>query len=276
VRRLLRSRLLSTLLLSAVAIISRPIASGAQRKGTNSVASACGVERWRVKIAADESRASISWTPETATVAALREIPTPAPPYPSAHRLAPYELTLYRVRAIVRQILPESDGDWHLVLADPERPTATLVAEIPDSSCALGSGHEAEYAAARRTLRGGAREAFIELDGLGFFDTEHGQRGMAPNGFELHPVIAIRLVGQPEAAGGSPMRSIPHGVEPQSQPRTDSQSALNEQVWLNTNSLVYHCANTRWYGRTRYGQFMRESDAIARGARPAYGRRCSR
>jgi hypothetical protein len=28
--------------------------------------------------------------------------------------------------------------------------------------------------------------------GVGFFDKKHGQRGIAPNGVELHPVLSFR------------------------------------------------------------------------------------
>jgi hypothetical protein len=38
----------------------------------------------------------------------------------------------------------------------------------------------------------------IEITGIGFFDFEHGQNGVAPNAIELHPVIAIRRL--PETA----------------------------------------------------------------------------
>jgi hypothetical protein len=30
------------------------------------------------------------------------------------------------------------------------------------------------------------------IDGVGFFDAIHGQRGIAPNGIELHPVTRFR------------------------------------------------------------------------------------
>jgi hypothetical protein len=31
----------------------------------------------------------------------------------------------------------------------------------------------------------------VTLFGVGFFDVIHGQRGVAPNGIELHPVLGI-------------------------------------------------------------------------------------
>jgi hypothetical protein len=35
--------------------------------------------------------------------------------------------------------------------------------------------------------------AVVEVTGVGFFDFMHEQRGVAPNGIELHPVLDIRV-----------------------------------------------------------------------------------
>jgi hypothetical protein len=46
------------------------------------------------------------------------------------------------------------------------------------------------------------------------------------------------------------------------------------KVWVNTNSGVYHCPGTRWYGNTKEGKFMTQKQAQASGYRPAYGAVC--
>ena len=46
------------------------------------------------------------------------------------------------------------------------------------------------------------------------------------------------------------------------------------KVWVNTASGVYHCPGTRWYGATKQGKYMTESEAKAAGDRPAYGKAC--
>lgn len=46
------------------------------------------------------------------------------------------------------------------------------------------------------------------------------------------------------------------------------------KVWVNTNSGVYHCPNTRWYGNTKSGRFMTQREAQSKGYRPAYGAVC--
>ena len=47
-------------------------------------------------------------------------------------------------------------------------------------------------------------------------------------------------------------------------------------VWLNTNSNVYHCPSDRYYGKTKSGAYMSESDAIAKGARADHGKACGK
>ena len=46
-------------------------------------------------------------------------------------------------------------------------------------------------------------------------------------------------------------------------------------VWVNTSSNVYHCPGTHYYGTTKQGKYMAESDAVKAGARPDAGKACS-
>jgi hypothetical protein len=39
----------------------------------------------------------------------------------------------------------------------------------------------------------------------------------------------------------------------------------NGQVWVNTESHVYHKAGSRFYGKTKQGKYMSEADAIKEG-----------
>lgn len=45
--------------------------------------------------------------------------------------------------------------------------------------------------------------------------------------------------------------------------------ASDADVWVNTRSGTYWAPGTKWYGRTKEGRYMSESDAIAAGYHPA-------
>ncbi|HEY4712762.1 MAG TPA: hypothetical protein VIH30_00745 [Aquirhabdus sp.] len=46
------------------------------------------------------------------------------------------------------------------------------------------------------------------------------------------------------------------------------------KVWVNTESNIYHCEGTHWYGTTKAGSYMTEAAAQAAGARPTRGKAC--
>lgn len=152
----------------------------------------CGAERWNVKVLSDNDahRVRLDSIVES-SVQDLGAIPIPEIPYPLNGRMAPHEITVYRIRAVVLESLTESDGDWHLILRDPTNLQVSMIGEIPSPDCATNERHRALFAAARSALRSVPRQGEVEIEGVGFFDFIHNQRGRAKNGFELHPVLRI-------------------------------------------------------------------------------------
>ncbi|MGH9453336.1 MAG: serine/threonine-protein kinase [Terriglobia bacterium] len=50
----------------------------------------------------------------------------------------------------------------------------------------------------------------------------------------------------------------------------------NIRVWANTRTRVYHCPETRWYGKTKSGEFMAQAEAERQGYKPEAGRVCEK
>ena len=59
------------------------------------------------------------------------------------------------------------------------------------------------------------------------------------------------------------------GPPPVQQTATKTQANPGAQVWVNSESHVYHRQGARYYGKTRKGKYMTEQEAIAEGNRPA-------
>lgn len=85
----------------------------------------------------------------------------------------------------------------------------------------------------------------------------------------LRTSLALIVIFVSLIACGSSSRAVVHRDNP-----VTTQSAGNVTVWVNTNSGVYHCPGTRWYGKTKSGRFMSQREAQSKGYRPAYGAVC--
>ena len=160
----------------------------------------CGTERWAVKTLSDEDRNLVHLRPVQTTIEDLVALVPPSH-LPAFNRIAPTELTVYRVAARLAFLKQEEDKDWHLVLMSPRDSTVTMIAEIPDPECsgACSSGFAERFTSVRQVLfdrvnaPGGERRPLIWITGVAFFDFLHHQRGVAPNGIELHPVLAVEF-----------------------------------------------------------------------------------
>jgi hypothetical protein len=166
------------------------------------VSGGCGVERWSVKTMTDSTAGLVDMRIRPVSIAFLRSLKPPAQ-LPAARRIRPVETTRWQVRARLVAFKVEADSDVHLVVADPSS-GGTMIVEFPTAGC-VG----AKAAPTARQLMKNARAALLRacgnpnterftlltgsavINGVGFFDFKHGQRGVAPNAIELHPVLGF-------------------------------------------------------------------------------------
>jgi len=176
-------------------------------------------ERWAVKTAADaDAQALTGQAPTPATIAQLRALAVP-PQLPPDGRSEGAEKTVWQLTATLQAYRREADGDYHLVIADDSG--STMIAEIPNPGDITSPSYFAGQIANARTafdnhfqitedvsaasapaaMEPGGGPQFeqmsvpVTVTGIGYFDFNHGQMGVAPNAIELHPVINIVFNG---------------------------------------------------------------------------------
>jgi hypothetical protein len=187
-----------------------------------------GQERWAVKDGTDPSAGQVDLTNiQSVTLTQLVQIHAPNIPSDNTTRATPEETRVVRLQARLIQWKLETDSDYHLVLTDDTeqftqghgKPTGhSLIGEIPSPDCLPGSHeefgaqspfldgittarHQLEAAFPNADLSGGwndAGGANVEVVGVQFFDRAHGQVSRAPNNLEIHPILSIKFLDNPQ------------------------------------------------------------------------------
>jgi len=207
----------------------------------------CGVERWSVKTGMDSDAGKVNAKSVTqTTIFNLRSLRPPGA-LPLKSRVRPVETTVFSVSAKLLRVKQEADSDFHLVLSDTGG--RTMIAEIPSPSC-VGSS---PFLPSMRYVRSKFTTAYhptdfwkrpnvaVQVTGVGFFDRIHGQSGVAPNGIELHPVLAIRIGG---SSGPPPPTPTPGKPKP--------SGNLSVSAYVSPNPVSYG-ANPTLYAKSTPG-----------------------
>lgn len=192
-----------------------------------------GVERWTVKVATDDSAASVdpSDVADT-TVVNLNNERRPSNASRAGDTRLSQEMSLVQVSGFIRFIkLERDDNDFHLVITDSadaqftpagtgSRPTGTsLIAEAPNPACVSGrngdgptkSLFQANLEDVRNSIacnmEGSLGQEVSEpvvIAGIKFFDFPHGQIGRAKNVIEIHPIMGIEFKNLARGCSNAP------------------------------------------------------------------------
>lgn len=163
----------------------------------------CGIERWSVKTLSDKDTIKINFS-KIIPSSIHKQLQLLAPKK-KTYRLD-NESVVYSINCLIVGYKKErNDQDIHIVIQDAET-KELMVAEIPSYECTdiLHTSRSQLYKELQNWFRyniGKPKTKFVYLKkpvaatikGLGFFDFCHGQKGMAPNGREIHPVLSIQF-----------------------------------------------------------------------------------
>jgi hypothetical protein len=168
----------------AIAISLSAVPSLSQQCGVR-----CGTERWKVKSLTDSTVDLVDFDPVEKSINWLRIRARPHS-LPNTKRLIGSETMTFRVRGVVLKHRLEDHCDFHVVIAQSNNHARTMIAEFPDIACS--NVCSSEFADQVRQARadfvakfGNPTTSFttlddpmlVEVEGVGFFDWMHGQRG---------------------------------------------------------------------------------------------------
>lgn len=151
-----------------------------------------GKERWDVKSLNDKNADKIDTNDLIVSVKALSEIPNLSKVYKNATRMH-VEMKTFTIICVVKKVIKEDDGDYHLIVSDTGFSNNQMIVEIINPHYANPKYYSLINQARENLIYYQRKKQLInntfKITGVAFFDIPHNQGGVAPNYIELHPVL---------------------------------------------------------------------------------------
>jgi hypothetical protein len=174
-------------------------ASTASAPARSTATAACAHELAGLKTLSDRRRNLVYLQPHPTTIIAINR--RPMPHRTPTLRSRGFERRVWRLYAQVTDYRLGRDGDIHLILFDK---SDYMRAEMPAPSCLSHNARERRAILESRHLfearcggvTGQWRKlgAVVAIEGVGFWNRPHGQRGHSHNYAELHPVTRVQFI----------------------------------------------------------------------------------
>jgi hypothetical protein len=168
-------------------------------------------KRWQVSWAVDPDVSKIRMKPVPTEIAHLLTFKRPAalpkkgtvPVKYRATRVAPVETTVYSIEGTVISACAEHDGDYRLIVADSKGNQVTCVMPEPDLapkrskiSTLLDAARKVTAHKFQLDFKPTDVSVPVKLSGIGYFGRLNSDANKSPEGFQLHPVIAVEFPGK--------------------------------------------------------------------------------
>lgn len=105
--------------------------------------------------------------------------------------------------------------------------------------------------------------------GFGYAQSQPAKSG-APAPTTASAPASATVLARPKAPTGKGV-----GKAAQKAPSEAAPGGGDGKVWVNSGSKTYHCPGTQYYGKTKAGEYMSESDAKAKGNHANHKKACA-
>jgi hypothetical protein len=199
-RRRRSAYLMAALLVVAIAGVALARIGSSQARPIRAPGTWCGGELWKLMTLSDRSRGKVNFADAQTTIAALSKL---TPPARITAARSEFERHVWRLRTVVDRYRVASSGELVLILYSIDS-AQYMNAYMPNPNCLSSSTrYRGGMIAARRAFTGACPKptgswqllgATVDIAGVGFWNPVKTTRGALPNGAELRPVTALKLI----------------------------------------------------------------------------------